>query len=280
MAQAIHWFPGHMKKALNEMQDKIKLVDVIIELFDARIPNSSFNEEFEKLINNKKRIYVLTKIDLADPKVTDLWINKFKAEGYPFLAINTTSGDFVKKLSCVMSDLCKEKHQKEISKGMKPQPIRAMIIGIPNVGKSSLINKLSKRKVAGVENRPGFTRGEQLIKINNDFMLLDTPGVLPMNYDNKHKAINLALTGAIKEEILPTLDLAKYLISYLNENYPDALKERFEIDDLSDYQFVLNGIASRRGISDQNETLRLEKASNLLLYEFKNGKLGRISLEK
>ncbi len=162
---------------------------------------------------------------------------------------------------------------------MKPQPIKAMIFGIPNVGKSSLINRIAKRSAAGVQNKPGFTRGEQYIKVNNDFILLDTPGVLPMNYDDKEHAINLALLGSIREEILPNEELVKYLVKYLKNNYPDSLVERFGISDLNDSIEVAKAIAVKRGLIS-NGVYDLERANLVLLKEFKDGKLGRVSLEK
>ena len=280
MGQAIHWFPGHMKKALNEIVEKVKIVDVVIELLDTRIPYSSFNDEFEKIIGNKKRLLVFTKEDLADPEITKGWVEKFKKDGIDFVFLDVTKDNVSQILSKKIAVLAEEKHQKDKAKGMKPQPVRTLIIGIPNVGKSSLINKLAKRKVAGVENRPGFTRGEQLIKVNNDFLLLDTPGVLPMNYDNKKKAMHLALVGSIKEDILPTLEMAFYLIDFLKNNYPHALENRFEIIDLEDKEDVLNKIAQKRGLLGNNGVFDIEKAANLLLKEFKDGKLGRLSLEK
>ena len=279
MGQEIHWFPGHMKKALNEISEKIKLVDVVIELLDTRIPYSSFNEEFEKLTQNKKKILVFTKADLADPEVTKGWVDQYKKEGRDFLFLDVVHDNVTNILSKKITKLAEEKHLKEKAKGMKPQPVRTMIIGIPNVGKSSLINKLAKRKVAGVGNRPGFTKGEQIIKVNNDFLLLDTPGVLPMNYENKKKAMHLALVGSIKEEILPALDMAYYLIDFLKAKYSNALKDRYGIEGLEDKEKVLEGIASKRGLLGNNGVLLIENAAILMLKEFKDGKLGRISLE-
>jgi len=280
MGQAIHWFPGHMNKALNEIKEKIKLVDIVIELLDTRIPYSSFNDEFEKIVQNKRRLLVFTKEDLADPNITKGWIEQFSKEGRDFIFMDVNKDNVNQKLSKYILKLGEEKHAKEKARGMKPQPIRTMIIGIPNVGKSSLINKLAKRKVAGVENRPGFTRGEQMIKVNNDFLLLDTPGVLPMNYENKKKAMHLALVGSIKEDILPTLDMAYYLIDFLANNYPNSLIERFGINDLNDKEIVLDSICKKRGLLGQNGAFLVENAAKLLLKEFKDGLLGRISLEK
>ena len=271
----IHWFPGHMKKALNEIEAKIKLVDIVIEILDARAPFSSTNPEFEKRIQNKKRIVIFSKADLADPQETQKWEQFFKKSVDSLLILNLNDPKSEKIIASEVKRLGEEKHQKEIAKGMKPQPLKTMIIGIPNVGKSSLINRLAKRSAAGVQNKPGYTRGEQYIKVNNDFILLDTPGVLPMNYDDKKKATNLALIGSVKEDILPNEDLAIYLIKYLNKSYPNSLLARFEVSDLSDFEQVIEQICARRGLLGNKE-----KAYSLLLKEFKEGKLGRISLEK
>ena len=271
----IHWFPGHMKKALNEIEAKIKLVDIVIEILDARAPLSSINPEFEKRIQNKKKIIIFSKADLADPIETQKWEQYFKKSVDSLLILNLNEQKSEKIIANEVKRLGEEKHKKEIAKGMKPQPLKTMIIGIPNVGKSSLINRLAKRSAAGVQNKPGYTRGEQYIKVNNDFILLDTPGILPMNYDDKKTAINLALLGSVREEILPNEDLAVYLIKYLNKNYPNSLKERFDVDDLSDFEKVIDQISNRRGLLGNKE-----KAYSLLLKEFKEGKLGRISLEK
>lgn len=270
----IHWFPGHMKKALNEIEAKIKLVDIVIEILDARAPLSSINPEFEKRVQNKKRIFVLSKCDLADPIETKKWEDYFKKSVDSLLILNLNEQKATQIIANEVKKLGAEKHAKEISKGMKPQPLKTMIIGVPNVGKSSLINRLAKRSAAGVQNKPGYTRGEQFIKVNNDFILLDTPGILPMNYEDKKKAINLALLGSIRENILPNEDLAIYLVKYLNKYYPETLKERFGIIDLSNFEEVIKQICVRRVLLND-----YERAYFLLLKEFKDGKLGRITLE-
>lgn len=274
----IHWFPGHMKKALNEIEAKVKIVDIVIEILDARAPLSSINPEFEKRLVNKKRIFVLSKADLADPEITKKWEEYFKKSVDSLLILNLTDPKATSIISNEVKKLGAEKHAKEISKGMKPQPLKTMIIGIPNVGKSSLINRLAKRSAAGVQNKPGYTRGEQYIKVNNDFILLDTPGILPMNYEDKNKAINLALLGSIKEDILPNEDLAYYLVKYLNKFYPNALLERFGISDLSNVEDVIKSICKKRGLLTSGD-YDLSRGYILLLKEFKDGKLGRISLE-
>ena len=275
----IHWFPGHMKKALNEIEAKIKLVDVIIEILDARAPLSSINPEFEKRTSNKKKLIVVSKSDLADPVETKKWEICLKNRCNSLLILNLTDPRATKIISDEVQKLGEEKHQKEKAKGMKPQPIKAMIIGVPNVGKSSLINRIAKRNAAGVQNKPGYTRGEQYIKVNKDFILLDTPGVLPMNYEDKEHAINLALIGSIREEILPNDELVKYLLKYLKKHYPNALKERFDIDDLSDPIQVSELVAKKRGLLTGGE-YDLSRADFLILKEFKEGKLGRITLEQ
>ena len=280
MAQQIHWFPGHMNKALNEVENKVKLVDVIIELLDARAPISSINENLEKLIQNKKKIIVLTKIDLADPEATKMWVDELKKKYDCILTLDLKNNSAEAILSKAVINLGKDKWAKEMAKGMKPQPIRTTIIGIPNVGKSSLINRLAKRKAAGVQNKPGYTRGEQWIKVNKDFLLLDTPGILPMSYENQKKAANLALIGAIREDILPNEELGERLLEYFRNQYPSALNERFGISTIEDRIKVLNQIAEKRKLVDSVGQNDLVRAEALLLKEFKDGLLGRITLEK
>ena len=279
MGQQIHWFPGHMNKALNEVENKVKLVDVVIELFDARAPLSSINENLQKLTANKKKLIVLTKIDLADPEQTKNWVAELSKKFDKVISLDLKKNNAEIILSKAVVELGKEKHAKEIAKGMKPQPIRTMIIGIPNVGKSSLINRLAKRKAAGVQNKPGYTRGEQWISVNKDFLLLDTPGILPMSYENQKKAANLALIGAIREDILPNEVLGEYLLKFLKEHYPDSLFNRFDIKEIGDRLSVLNQIAERRKIVTSTGENDLLRAESLLLKEFKDGLLGNITLE-
>ena len=280
MGQQIHWFPGHMNKALNEVENKVKLVDVIIELFDARAPIASINENLEKITTNKKKLIVLTKIDLADPSQTKKWAEVLKQKYDSVLCLDLKKNNAEILLSKAVVELGKDKWAKEMAKGMKPQPIRTMIIGIPNVGKSSLINRLAKRKAAGVQNKPGYTRGEQWIKVNKDFLLLDTPGILPMSYENQKTAAHLALIGAIREDILPNEVLGELLISFLKNSYPDSLLNRYDIKEITDRLTVLNQIAERRKLVNsvgENDILRAEA---LLLKEFKDGLLGNITLEQ
>lgn len=279
MANNIHWFPGHMNKALHEVEEKIKIIDVVIELFDARAPLSSINEQLEGAIKNKKKLYIFTKSDLADSSQTNKWKKHFESNDSEVLVINTNDKNCYNLVSNAVIKLGKAKWEKEIAKGMKPQPIRTMIIGIPNVGKSSLINLLAKRKAAGVQNKPGYTRGEQWIKVNKDFLLLDTPGILPMNYENPKKAANLALIGSIREDILPNQDLVNILLDFLKDHYPNALENRFGIQEITNFNEVCSSIAKKRGLIKSNNQLDIEKAESLLLKEFKDGLLGEVTLE-
>lgn len=279
MAKAIHWFPGHMKKAQNEILDKLKLVDCVIELLDARIPFSSRNNFLYKLSNGKKRVIVLTKSDLADPIINDKWINFFKSNGFEALFVDLNKQSDIKKIISCVENVGKEKQEKQILKGMKPQPIRAMIIGIPNVGKSTLINKISGRRAASVMNKPGHTKSQQWIKVSNKFELLDTPGILQSSYEDKDKTINLALTGSINENILPDEELAFYLLDFLKEKYSILLTKRYNIEIKNDNNELLHDIAIKRGLMENGEFNNL-RAAKLLLNEFKNGFIGRISLEQ
>ena len=279
MPKDIHWFPGHMNKALHEVEEKLKIIDVIIELFDARAPLSSVNEHLEKATQHIKKLYIFSKSDLADPNQTKLWQKHFRNEDSDVLAVNLSDKNAYNLISQAVIKLGKSKWAKEMARGMKPQPIRTMIIGVPNVGKSSLINLLAKRKAAGVQNKPGYTRGEQWIKVNKDFLLLDTPGILPMSYENKEKAANLALIGSIREDILPNSDLVTCLLDFLKFHYPDALKERFGIETITSHDEVTSIISEKRGLLTNNGRKDIEKAESLLLKEFKDGLLGRITLE-
>ena len=267
-----------MKKALINVEEKIKLVDVIVELLDSRAPFSSLNDDLAKLIQNKKRVIVLSKNDLADKEQTKKWLEYFKKDNDFVIDLDLSQQNSGKAIANAVSKVGQPIWAKQKAKGMKPQPIKTMIIGIPNVGKSSLINRFAKRSAAGVENKPGFTRGQQWIKVSNEFVLLDTPGILPMNYENKKKAMNLALLGSIREDILPTEDMARALVDFLRTHYPNSLKERFDVEEIGDFDDVIRRVCERRKLLS-NGTNDLERAYKLLLTEFKNGLLGQITLE-
>ena len=277
----IHWFPGHMQKATREIEERVKIVDVIIELLDARAPLSSRNEKLYKITQNKKRVLILTKKDLADDAITEKWKEYFTSLNYQVACADLNEKKLIKVIEEKINILGRDKREKEIKKGMKPQPIRAMIIGIPNVGKSTLINRISKRNAASVQNTPGHTKSQQWIKVDNSFELLDTPGILPANYENKEYAINLALVGSIRETILPIEELADILLNYLRQYYPETIKNRYVIDfnEKDDNNSILCKIALKRGFLLKQEP-DVSKASSLLLKEFRDGILGHISLER
>ena len=276
----IHWYPGHMKKAQIDIEEKVRIVDLVIELLDARIPLSSRNPTLFKLTQNKNRLVVLTKNDLADPKMTERWIGHFKSSGFEAIFADLSKDKDVKNIIKNAEKLAENKNQKLVAKGMKPQPIRAMIIGIPNVGKSTLINKIAKRNAASVENKPGHTKSQQWIKVSDKFQLLDTPGILPSYYEDKQSALNLALVGSINEEILPLEELSEYALNYLKEYYPDNLKRRFDYIDLdSSNEEIVSLIAKKRGYFVK-DGLDLYKCHKVFLNELKNGILGQISFER
>lgn len=276
----IHWYPGHMKKAQIDIQDKLKLVDVIVELLDARIPLSSRNEVLFKMTKDKTRLVVLTKKDMADTSITAKWVAYFKEQGFEAIFADLNNESDVKNIVKGVEALGEKKNAKYVAKGMKPQPVRAMIIGIPNVGKSTLINKISGRHAASVQNKPGHTKAQQWIKVSNQFELLDTPGILPPSYDNEEKAINLALVGSINEEILPNDQLAMLAFVYLLQNYKGLLLKRFPyIDFNKNIETNFREIARKRGYLSKNGE-DVEKAYKVFLNEVKNGVIGPISFER
>ena len=278
--QGVHYFPGHMQKALRALENYIKVIDLVVEIVDARAPFSSRNPLLDNLAGDKARLVLLSKMDRADEAVTKQWLEYFSSHGITAVAGNLTQGKFIQILSRAATPLMAKKREKEARFGMKKQPIRTMVIGIPNVGKSTLINNLCGKKKVVVGNKAGVTRAEQWIKLGDDFTILDTPGVLPMNYPDGAMAVRLALLGCMKEEELPTEDLAYALLGYLKQNYPNALRERFGIENIAegDSDDIFLSIAKRRLLLEGNEP-SLSKACYLLIKEFKDGLLGRFSLE-
>ena len=280
--KTIQWFPGHMAKTRRAIAANLKLVDAVAEIIDARTPMSSRNPEIDSLVSKKPRIILLNKCDLADSNATSAWINYFRNSGAAALAVDCKSGKGINKViptlkSTVLKDLI-EKRQRS---GMTGAPVRLMVVGIPNVGKSSLINRLAGSKRAKVEDRPGVTRTKQWVKLQDNNELLDMPGVLWPKFEDQSAAIRLAFTGAVSDDILDTETLAMKLLLFLAENYPQSLKDRYKIDiDSNDTGLILlEKVGKKRGMIVSGGEINTERAAITVLDEFRGGKLGKITLE-
>lgn len=280
--KAIQWFPGHMAKTRRAITANLKLVDAVAELIDARTPMSSRNPEIDSMTASKPRIVLLNKCDLADSNATSAWINYLKKENVTALAIDCKSGKGINKLlPTLKATVLKELMDKREKNGMSGAPVRLMILGIPNVGKSSLINRLAGGKRAKVEDRPGVTRTKQWVKLKDNTELLDMPGVLWPKFEDQSAAVRLAFTGAISDDILDIETLAMKLLVYLAESYPQSLIERYKIefDDADDGLSLLEKVGKKRGMVISGGEINTERAAITVLDEFRNGKLGRITLE-
>lgn len=282
----IQWFPGHMTKARRQIEQKLKLIDIAIELLDARIPLSSRNPMVDDILRNKPRLVVMTKADLADPRETDKWIAHFAAKGLASVAVDANTGTRIGDIASKAKELLHEKRERQRAKGMNPRAIRALIVGIPNVGKSTLINRLAGRNVAITGDRPGVTKGQQWIRVGSEMELLDTPGILWPKFEDQLVGYRLAMTGAIKEQILNVEDVAFHAIRELSGRYWDALSKRFgieqppaDLDDPQEIVRVMEDIGRKRGCLVSGGRVDLEKASGIVLRELRAGKLGRITLE-
>ena len=276
----IQWYPGHMTKAKRMMQEDIKLIDIVIELLDARVPFSSRNPDIDSLANNKYRLVLLNKSDLADDNVTAKWETYFKEKGIMVVTINARDGQGMKMITTKIQEACKEKIERDRKRGIMNRPIRAMIVGIPNVGKSTFINSFAKKSCTKVGNKPGVTKGKQWIRINKNVELLDTPGILWPKFEDDTVGEHLAFIGSINDEILQKIELSCNLIDFLKTNYPKRLEERYQVEEERSASEILEAIARNRGCLLKGNELNYEKAAGILLEEFRNGKLGRISVEQ
>ncbi|MCQ2416268.1 MAG: ribosome biogenesis GTPase YlqF [Oscillospiraceae bacterium] len=278
----IQWFPGHMAKTRRQIAKSLSLVDAVAELLDARLPVSSRNPELKQLTGRKPRLIILNKADMADPNVTGQWVQYYKQQGFAVITVDSKNGKGVKQFAPALRELLKPQLEKYAAKGMKGRPIRVMILGIPNVGKSSLINRLAGGKRAKAEDRAGVTRTQQWIKTTDGVELLDTPGVLWPKLDDQDAAVRLAMTGAVRDDILDKEALAARLLTYLHTGYPQALSDRYKIAaDVEEEGFVLlEHMARNRGMLLPGGVPNTERAAIALLDEFRAAKLGRISLEK
>lgn len=273
------WYPGHMTKAKRMMQENIKLIDLVIELVDARIPVSSRNPEIDELGKNKARLILLNKSDLAGDKWNDAWAEYFKEKGYSVLKVNSKKGGGIKSIQGVIQEACKEKIERDRKRGILNRPVRAMVVGIPNVGKSTFINALAGKACTKTGNKPGVTKGKQWIRLNKNVELLDTPGILWPKFEDQTVGLRLAFIGSIKDEILNTEELAMELIRFLKEFYPGTLKEKHQIEEAEDDFSCLQEVAESRHCLVKGSELDTEKAARLLLDDFRNGRLGKITLE-
>ncbi len=278
----IQWFPGHMTKAQRMIEENMKIVDAVCEIIDARIPYSSRNPDIDKLAGSKPRLVILNRVDQADPNVTALWRNYFKSQGLHVLETDCKSGKGVSGFADAIRSVLKEKLEAYAAKGQATRPLRVMILGIPNVGKSTFINKVAKRKAALAADKPGVTRGKQWITIDAGLELLDTPGILWPRFDNQEVGECLAFTGAIRDQIIDREMLSSNLMVKLAELYPQSIEQRYKFtpDPEATGLTLLEEAAKKRGFIVSKGEYDLERMSVILLDEFRDGKLGRISLEK
>lgn len=281
-AKNIHWFPGHMKKAGNEIEDKIKLVDFVIVLLDARAPIATFNNYLVDKTKNKRKLYLLNKCDLADEEQTKKRILRLKDENSDAIAVSLENNKYKNEINKKIEEFLALKKEKALNRGIKNITARAMVIGIPNVGKSTFINMMIGKKVLGAQNTPGFTKKITWAKVNNNFELLDTPGVLEPSFDSKEIAINLALIGSIKATILPNEELATFCLNFLRKYYLYEFLERFKIEykETDTNYDILKKIAILRGLIKKGNELDINKSEVLLLKEFKDGKITHFTLER
>lgn len=278
---SIQWFPGHMAKARRQVTEKLALIDVVIELLDARLPLSSRNPMIDEIVAEKPRLVLLNKADLADEKATEEWMAYYRELGLKTLPIDARSGKGVGKLPELCRELASDMLAKRAERGMQARAVRIMILGIPNVGKSSLINRLSKRAVAQTGDRPAVTKAQQWVKVGETLELLDTPGILWPKFEDQLVGLRLAASGAIKDELLDFTEVALFAIEYMMQHYPERLKERFKLKQLpEDRVAMLEEIGRKRGCLISGGEIDYDKAAELFLRELRSGKLGPVTLER
>ena len=273
------WYPGHMTKAKRQMQEDIKLIDVVIELVDARIPLSSKNPDIDQIAQNKSRVILLNKSDLADEAQTKAWQKWFEEKGFFVVKVNSRNGNGVKSVQDTVMQACKEKIERDRRKGILNRPVRAMIVGIPNVGKSTFINSFAGKACTKTGNKPGVTKGKQWIRLNKNVELLDTPGILWPKFEDQTVGLRLAFIGSIKDDLIPTTDLAYEFIKFMQLSYPGLLEARYGIEPFEDPLCGLQAIAKKRACLLKGNELDLDKAASIIIDEFRSGKLGKITLE-
>lgn len=274
----INWYPGHMAKTKREIAEKINLIDIVFEVIDARIPNSSKNKEIDGMIQNKPRLLIMTKKDLCDESVTLTWKQYYEKKGYQVVLTDLLHDQNLTEILTITKKLAQEMNQKRLAKGLKSRKIRILVLGIPNVGKSTLINRLVKKRATNVGNKPGITKQLEWIRVNQEIELLDTPGILWPKIDNQEVALNLSAMTAIKEEILNKEEIAIYIIQKLLQKYPDNLKERYQLTDEKDIITILDTIGNHSGAIHNGET-DYEKVYNIILKDLREGRLGHVTFD-
>lgn len=278
----VHWFPGHMAKATRMIQEHIKKVDVVIELLDARIPNSSSNPVISELAGNKPHVVILNKTDLADPKETKEWVNRFREQGKTVVMMDSISGRGQKQLITAVQNLAKPIIDKWVAKGIRTRSVRTIILGIPNVGKSTLINKLAGTAATRTADKAGHTRGQQWVRIGKSLELLDTPGILWPKLEDQRAAMRLAITGSISDDVYDSETVMGHLLSYMLEKHPHVLVDRFKLqaEEMTDPMVALEAIGRRRGCLVKGGHVDLDKARRIVLADYRNGKWGLLSFDK
>ncbi|MCI5604385.1 MAG: ribosome biogenesis GTPase YlqF [Clostridia bacterium] len=279
--QDLQWYPGHMAKTRRLIEENLKFIDVVVEILDARIPFSGRNPNFDDIIKNKPRLLVMNKSDLADKNLTRQWIEAYKEKGLKVIPISCTTGAGINKVTAEARALIQDKIAREKEKG-RNRTLKIMMVGIPNVGKSSLINRLIGKASTKTGDRPGVTRGKQWLRLKGDIELLDTPGILPPKFENQEAAKRLAYTGAIKDEIMNTELLAYHLCEYLREAYPELLCARYKLDSINGLEGyeILEKIGRKRGFVISGGEIDMERAANMVLDELRSARIGNITLEK
>jgi len=273
------WYPGHMTKAKRMMEENIKLIDLVIELVDARVPMSSRNPEIDQLGRNKSRIILLNKADLADPKWNEAWAEFFKAQGILVQEVNSKTGAGIKSIQQLVQSACREKIERDRRRGIINRPVRAMVVGIPNVGKSTFINALAGKACTKTGNKPGVTKGKQWIRLNKNLELLDTPGILWPKFEDQKVGERLAMIGSINDEILHVDELATAAIDFLQREYPQLLDKRYQLSGNEDAYKTLEEICVVRKCFLKGEQPDVLRASGMVIEDFRSGRIGRITLE-
>ncbi len=274
------WYPGHMTKARRMMEENIKLIDLVIEVVDSRIPMSSRNPDIDNLAKNKSRLILLNKSDLSDESVNKQWMDFFTKKGFFVLKINSKTGMGLKQMNATVAEACKDKIERDKRKGIMNRPVRAMVVGIPNVGKSTFINAYAGKACTKTGNKPGVTKGKQWIRLNKNVELLDTPGILWPKFEDQAVGLKLAMIGSMNDEVLNIEELALDTAKFIKENYPGCLAKRYNINEDKDILEILNDIAGRRGCLKKGAEVDYEKLAGIILDDFRSGRIGQFTLER